>query len=702
MGGIPANPARAALPDVPRSTAPGKSFAVPARSRAKYYLSRDTKRSVDDVRLIGPANAKVSVPSVAPGAYRLLSCAGSTCSASRSVTTVAAGSQDQILAFSNSHDVNDPYIASNANLDPGSCPASAPPGRLPSTAGALSAANKLLADAGGPQGTAAFKRSAAYKTADAAESAAVEAIGIGKPGAALAALLRAHELQPNEPRYIVGAAAILTGLGHPKEALALVNAASDLAPTKSAPFGINVQAVALNAKGEALIALGQFADAETFLRAAIAIEPLLSEAKQNLAVALFCRRQTDEAMRFLRVGSIRQAGFNPDGSFALPPIEDTLDLTQRKKVTLPFIPLPESFDIAKKSEAFYGAISQASADRLRASRTRDQELMKQDFAHPDGLFTKQRQLEIFEYVLDPPQFRAQKQAVEKMASSVAEAEIGMNRDLLIQSSTWNREASAACSGLQGQAAYQACFQREYNARCSGPTSDANNKLAELLAAEEKAERDYIEAYYPFATAVLANIANPVVHERFSLIVEQSIEATWAAPLQALGFWAHDARLMFCGNPPPSVPDPPLDGPATERSEPCPPFVKGIKLSWKFGDGKSAGVPYDLAVDVNCDKVSLEASGQVEGWLGAFGQLDWSPRSGKMTIFAGPKVGAKIPGTSIGGSFKDGLYITFKGDDSIGDFGFRTSVSGSAGFGPFSIKGGDSMDFSFAPVFGLAK
>ena len=45
-------------------------------------------------------------------------------------------------------------------------------------------------------------------------------------------------------------------------------------------------------------------------------------------------------------------------------------------------------------------------------------------------------------------------------------------------------------------------------------------------------------------------------------------------------------------------------------------------------------------------------------------------------------------------------MTYKGDESIGDFGFRTSISGSAGFGPFSIKGGDSMDFSFAPVFGL--
>jgi hypothetical protein len=45
-------------------------------------------------------------------------------------------------------------------------------------------------------------------------------------------------------------------------------------------------------------------------------------------------------------------------------------------------------------------------------------------------------------------------------------------------------------------------------------------------------------------------------------------------------------------------------------------------------------------------------------------------------------------------------VSFAQNGDVGDFGFRTSVSGSAGFGPFAIKGSDSMDFSFAPVFGI--
>ena len=130
-GRIPADPARAALPDAPRSAAPGKSFAVPTVSRGRpihYYLSRDSKRSLEDVRLIGPTpsgvpaakTARVSVPPVAAGAYRLLSCSGSHCAASRNVVTVADTPKTQMQAFSDTHDTGDPYLASNQQSTPAS------------------------------------------------------------------------------------------------------------------------------------------------------------------------------------------------------------------------------------------------------------------------------------------------------------------------------------------------------------------------------------------------------------------------------------------------------------------------------------------------------------------------------------------------------------------------------------------------------
>jgi hypothetical protein len=89
-------------------------------------------------------------------------------------------------------------------------------------------------------------------------------------------------------------------------------------------------------------------------------------------------------------------------------------------------------------------------------------------------------------------------------------------------------------------------------------------------------------------------------------------------------------------------------PITPHSDPCPPSVRSIKLGWKLAADKAAGIPFDLAIDVNCEKVSLELGGSVNGWIGAFGQRDYNPRAGKITLFAGPKASAKIPGTSIGG------------------------------------------------------
>ena len=52
--------------------------------------------------------------------------------------------------------------------------------------------------------------------------------------------------------------------------------------------------MALNAYGAALLALGRFEDAERYLRAALEIEPLLSDAAQNLSVALICRDRADQ------------------------------------------------------------------------------------------------------------------------------------------------------------------------------------------------------------------------------------------------------------------------------------------------------------------------------------------------------------------------------------------------------------------------
>src|SRR5512144_272383 len=83
---VPAGAASAAAPVAPRHATSGKSMVV-AGGASRYYLSRDSKRSLDDVRLIAPrgrahraaASAKalpLSVPPISAGSYRLLACTG--------------------------------------------------------------------------------------------------------------------------------------------------------------------------------------------------------------------------------------------------------------------------------------------------------------------------------------------------------------------------------------------------------------------------------------------------------------------------------------------------------------------------------------------------------------------------------------------------------------------------------------------------
>jgi hypothetical protein len=92
-------------------------------------------------------------------------------------------------------------------------------------------------------------------------------------------------------------------------------------------------------------------------------------------------------------------------------------------------------------------------------------------------------------------------------------------------------------------------------------------------------------------------------------------------------------------------------------------------------------PWQAEIEVNCERVKLELAGAVIGlmdyaWLGAFAQLEYSPLTGKTTVFAGPKAGAKHPRLAV-----------------------RRLGEGRRVHHPLAIKGGDSMDFSFVPVFG---
>src|SRR3954467_1824970 len=139
----------------PAHTAAGQSFKVqaPKRGKVSYYLSRDTRHSLEDIRLIGPRGSKVVVPAAPPGSYRLLTCVANRCIASRGQLAVDAGTPTQIVAFGDSKpDETDQNIASSNGLNPTVCPTPVAARKLPSLAGALGAAHAVLARAAGTTG----------------------------------------------------------------------------------------------------------------------------------------------------------------------------------------------------------------------------------------------------------------------------------------------------------------------------------------------------------------------------------------------------------------------------------------------------------------------------------------------------------------------------------------------------------------------
>ena len=716
--------AHASVSDPPQALSEGGKLTVTDTTTGKgvvrYYLSADRKHDLGDVRLIGHRSAKkkgkvtLTVPYTVPsGALYLLACKGEKCTASATTTKVTPKPKDRsiprTLADQRHLPESDAQFIALAGIDKTDCPA--PAGKTPkppSLKKAIAKAQAKLDKAGGKQGKRLFKKSSASKDADKAEGAAQRALLANQPGGALEALLQAHRLEPKEPAHLVNAAGVMAGVGMPKEALALLVAAEKLEPRLSTPYGINTQAIALNAHGYALIQLGRFDEAVRYLRAAIALDPYLSEAKSNLGIALLCKKD-DKGIRFARAGQFRFLGdaviSNPGDPFKQPPNQiEVLDLSGGKQATVPQYKLPKTVEDAVGLRDTYYAQQQEFLARSQQRHTRISELIGKQ--KQLGTLSQQRYQDLsFAIVLVDrrPDIAAIKQRLLDR-----QTEVGRYMDEFFEGflpgtkfPRWQQEASSACENANED--YEACYHREYLARCYGPMTTAHGHWLGLMNAQLVDYAALLGAYYPVATGIAANISDAERHEIESLQIDDFVDGqfnTWI-PTYA-GFWAATTKNTGCNETAAPTEQPGSSEPQTPHSPPCSDFLRGVKFAWKIGKDSKLGLPFDISLEVNCEKVSLEVSGKVAGgdnWIGAFGEVTYTPGNGRVTIFGGPKAGAKIPGTSFGGSFKDGLYVTLD-SQGVADAGFRASPSVEVGVDQFRIKGSDSVDFSFAPVFGF--
>lgn len=90
-------------------------------------------------------------------------------------------------------------------------------------------------------------------------------------------------------------------------------------------------------------------------------------------------------------------------------------------------------------------------------------------------------------------------------------------------------------------------------------------------------------------------------------------------------------------------------------------------------GRKLGV---ADVSATCEEVGFEL-GATEG-ISPFGAVTYGFRTGDTTVFVGGKAGAEVPGTTIGLSAHDGVYVTFDSTGKVADAGIRVAVDADAG------------------------
>ncbi|MFD1732265.1 tetratricopeptide repeat protein [Deinococcus malanensis] len=181
----------------------------------------------------------------------------------------------------------------------------------PTLSDALSNARTFAHGKLGADGAAQLRSAA--RSAETASSIAAAAAMSRRPQVALAALLEAHAQAPKAAAHLVNAAGVASLLGLPCEALTFLDAAQKLPPGDGGMFV--PEAVRLNNRGHALIALKRAQEAEPLLRKALTLDPLLAEARRNLAFSLKAQGKEEEALRFYRLGQKR----NPALARPLPP-----------------------------------------------------------------------------------------------------------------------------------------------------------------------------------------------------------------------------------------------------------------------------------------------------------------------------------------------------------------------------------------------
>ena len=491
---------------------------------------------------------------------------------------------------------------------------------------------------------------------------------MGRPGAALAALVRAHELEPPQASHLVNAAAVASSVGLPSEALAMLDAAERLDDPDRPAMGIGRHAVALNNRGTALAMLGRLGEADRVLAAASAAEPLLSEANTSRAATTVCSQPRSAAAKFLRAGRHRRRRSRSTARAARPPscASSSCPASRRRRRRC----ARSSRTRRPSCRARPPPRSTAPTSSRRTIRAkRDEWTRAQDRRYGATLGR------IYD-ATEEADIRALDEAVDTKLDEVIKLQRGFWGDNEREDHEYALLADAAGKWCAGSPLPN-CFAQRMNETCRPKLRIAHQAWRDELQETYGAAQTLVRAATRRMSGYAVNLADPDAHALALLQVTQYERAVYARLLQWAQHWTHSAQLYadHCVEPldPPSS-APAVGAPDAESEAACSPFLKAISGVWELGPTK---------LKVSCERIQQSFKEEVIPWVQAYAEVSYNFRSGRLSVFGGVKGEADGGVGKVG--FKSGMYVNAERDGTV-DVGWRVGPPVTVGAGPRGVRG----------------
>ncbi|GGL88077.1 hypothetical protein GCM10010840_27680 [Deinococcus aerolatus] len=521
-----------------------------------------------------------------------------------------------------------------------------------------------------------------------------------RPVAALQALLFAHRSEPQRAAHLINIAGLASALGSPNEALALLTAAETL--------GGKPRAALLNNRGRALILLGRYPDAEVALREAVKLDAWLSEAKRNLALALYAQKKTPEAVRFMRAGQRRTPALAKEAADkplapATPAENDedalsvtqhwapsplTFDLSRAIDGRLPALPFPKDVAglgaYAARMQALrleYAAQVQSRTARLNALTEQPQGA--QGGAAPDAVAAARVAAisHTIEFARSEPTVRALWDRVDRHVSFMDPINEQLGEVLGDSIRREGPEVSACGTDRRCQEAVQ---ERHRLVRCGA----AQNAFTQWRAGMRELDSLTAQAFRPtyrLLTGLIGNVSDPTTYQLLMLEMQRrtliSIETDLLVPAQqGADLWTVAEVSAPCGTVPELEDEVEV---SLDEPGPCP-----------VRDPYKVTLDFLIAeVSFNCEKVAIQIEGPGVVLADTFGEVEYAFQ-GKITVFAGVKAGLGVGAFKVGPGAKAGCYVAVNTSGEIVDVGAKASVSVGGTVGSYGLEVEQEYPISF--------